>query len=256
MGSKNSGSDVAVKQNTGVLLQSDMPDYIKKDSRRGTEGVTSDDVVIPRLEVVQALSPCLKKQDPAYIEGSEQGMLYNSVTRELYGIKAIVVPVMFKKEWILWKARKSGGGFLGVAPTFDEAEAMKAAIPAEQAKADEIENTDTAQQFCYLLKENGTFEEIVVSMSKSKMKVSRKWNSLIRIAGGDSFARAYAVTSVSEVNKRNESYFNFSVAVAGFPPKPVYEAAEKLYERVKAGQVSADRSDATGGEPEGSGTEV
>src|SRR5688572_12124300 len=91
-----------------------LPAYIKQNQQaRGSENVDMGDVAIPRIEIVQMLSPCLKKNDAAYIEGAEAGMLYNSVTRELYGHKVDVIPVYFKKQWLVWKDRKAGGGFGG-----------------------------------------------------------------------------------------------------------------------------------------------
>jgi hypothetical protein len=65
-------------------------------------------------------------------------------------------------------------------------------------------------------------EEIVVSMAKSKAKVSRKWNSLIRMANGPSFGRAYRLSTVEEQNTKKQDYWNFSVAIAGFPPEELY----------------------------------
>jgi len=137
---------------------------------RGVENVTADDLIIPRLEIVQALSPCRKKNDPAYIEGIEEGMLYNSVTREVYGSKVLIVPVSFKKEYLLWKDRKQGGGFKGIFDTKAAAEEFR----LQQEDAASIEVVDTAQHFCLLLRADGSSEEIALSLAKSKMKINYK----------------------------------------------------------------------------------
>lgn len=247
-------TEVASLKGTGIAPitgGAKLPAYMKQDGGRGSEQVKAEDLVIPRLEIVQALSPARDKKHPNYIEGAEEGMLYNTVTRELYGDRVLVVPVMFKKEYIVWKLRKAGGGFLGVAPTAEQGDDIKRAVPADIAKQDEIEVLDTAQQFCYLVKGDGSVEEIVVSMSKSKMKVSRKWNSLIRMGNGDSFSRAYLLETVQDKNKKGDTFYNLSVSVAGFPPEAIYKRAEALYEKVKSGAVSADRStDGTAGPDE------
>ena len=44
-----------------------------------------DDITIPRVDVLQALSPQRKKTNAEYIEGAEEGMLFNTVTKQLYG---------------------------------------------------------------------------------------------------------------------------------------------------------------------------
>lgn len=225
---------------TAVALLSDqVPDFLKNvTTSRGSENVGTNDVIIPRLELVQDLSPCRKKNDPSYIEGIEEGMLYNNVTRENYGTSVLAVPVFFRKEYLVWKSRTEGGGFRGAfASEHDAREAM-----ADLEDGDKCEISDTAQHFCLLVHpDSGRVEEIVISMSKSKMKVSRKWNSLVRMNGGDSFSRIYRVSAVSEKNAKNQDYFNISVATAGFPSKELYDRAERLYEAITSGSVQIDR---------------
>ena len=94
-----------------VVVSNDLPEWLQgKGDARGAENVTTDDMIIPRIELVQALSPARKKSDAAYIEGAEEGMLYNNVTRELYGEAVTVVPIYYTKQFLVWKDRKSGGG--------------------------------------------------------------------------------------------------------------------------------------------------
>jgi hypothetical protein len=90
-------------------------------------------------------------------------------------------------------------------------------------------------------------------MAKSKAKVSRKWNSLIRIANGDSFSRAYKISAVADKNKQNQDFFNFSVAPAGFPTEPVYRKAEAMYKAISSGTVKADRTVDTSGDAKATG---
>lgn len=235
--------NLAVVENNGELITGDtIPDYIKQGSR-GAENVGNEDLIIPRIELVQALSPVRKKSDAAYIEGAEEGMLYNNVTRVLYGASVVVVPVFYSKQFLIWKDRKQGGGgsngFRGAFNSKAEADDTVSALGEEG-----LEVTDTAQHFVLVKPktEGARWEEAVISMAKSKMKVSKRWNSLIRLSHADSFARAYALSAVTETNARNESYYNYSISTLGFVPKDVYMQAEKLYETVRAGavKVSAD----------------
>ncbi len=215
-----------------------MPDFLRgKTSTRGTENVGAEDLVIPRLELVQSLSPCRKKTDPNYIEGAEEGLLYNNVTRQLYGNSVSVIPVMFRKEWIIWKNRDSGGGFRGAYDTEHEA---NLAI-AQLEDGGDCEAVDTAQHFCLLVNPDGKVEEIVISMSKSKAKISRRWNSLIRMNEGDSFSRVYKMGAVSEEGQKGD-YYNFTIAQAGFPTEQLYKRAEDLYESITKGKVKVDRN--------------
>lgn len=244
---KGQSSELATQAPAGAVAVLDqMPDFLrdKMGSSRGQENVGAEDLVIPRLEVVQDLSPARKKSDPNYIEGAEEGMLYNNVTRELYGTSVNVVPVGFVKEYLLWRDRKQGGGFGGAYPTEAEAEQARVAMTDDDGRdiSDQYEVVDTNQQFCLLIKDDGSVEEIVVSMAKSKAKISRKWNSLIRIANTDSFARVYQLGVVEDQNKQNQKYYNLSVKSAGFPTAQVYARAERMYKAIASGHVTADRA--------------
>lgn len=233
--------NTTTESNNTAMVVSDVPAYLANmnlETGRGAENVTTDDLVIPRIELVQDLSPCRKKSDPNYIEGCEEGMLYNNVTRQLYGTSCLVVPVYYRKEYLIWKDRDHGGGFRGAYPT--EAAAQEAINDMDDAEF--LDSAETAQHFVLAIHpETGKVEEAVISMSRSKLKVSRKWNSLVRMNGGDSFSRVYRMSAVGEKNNKNQDFFNYSVVAAGFPTEEVYRRAEKLYEAIVAGAVDVDR---------------
>lgn len=221
-----------------VMVQDNVPDYIKQDSQRGSENVTTDDIVIPRLEVIQALSPAVKDGDPGFIDGARPGMLMNSVTKQVYGKEVMVVPVFYTKQWLVWKKRKDEnnkpleGGFFGAYNSPMEAEDRK-----QQEGGDEnhIEIIDTPQHLCLLINPTGgTVDEVMISMPRTKAKISRAWNSMVRLAGGDRFSRVYRIASQLE-KKTQGDYYNFVVAQSGFPAKMLYDRAEKLYAQVQSG---------------------
>ena len=226
-------NQVAVKEEFEIVTN-EIPDFMKQGNR-GAENVGTDDMIIPRIELIQALSPVRKKSDPAYIEGAEEGMLYNNVTRTLYGTEVTVVPVYYTKQFLVWKDRKAGGGGSnGFRGAFASKELADRAI-AELAE-EALEVSDTAQHFV-LVRNGDDWQEAVISMAKSKVKVSKRWNSLMRLSNMDSFSRAYKLSATTETNARNESYFNFNVAALGFVNKELYERAEKLYETIRTGGV-------------------
>jgi hypothetical protein len=243
------GQQVAVPGTKAVAL----PSYIKQGENRGSENVGMSDVVIPRIEIVQMLSPCLKPNDAAYIEGARPGMLYNSVTRVLYGESADVVPVVFKKEYLCWKDRKKGGGFGGAYPTAQEAALRIKEEPENERES--WEAMETAQQLVLVIRDDGSTEEAVVSMARTKMKVSKQWNSLIRINENDRFSRVYKLFTVDEQNNNGDDYKNYAVANLGFTPEDVYYKAEALYKAIASGsrKVNLDHGD-EGGEPIGGGS--
>lgn len=252
---KKTATAVAAPSTKPALYHQQMPDFLaeKQQSSRGNEQVGVEDIIIPRLEIVQALSPCKKKSDPTFIEGCEDGMMYNNVTRELYGDEVLLLPVYFRKEYLVWVDRTKGDGNQGFRGSFPTAEL--AAQHIAELDEDHLQIIDTAQQFCLLVHSEGRIEEVVVSMARSKMKPSRRWNSLIRLAGGDRWARLYKMTTVEEKGKKG-SYYNFAIDTFGFPSKALYELASEKYESIASGKVKADTTgttfDADDAEGEGS----
>jgi hypothetical protein len=77
------------------------------DAHDGMENITSDDVALPFLKVLAQLSPELET-----IDGAKAGMIYNTVTGDLYdGQKGImVVPCHYERKYIEWHPRGSGNG--------------------------------------------------------------------------------------------------------------------------------------------------
>lgn len=218
---------VAVKQSQELA---NVPAYIKQGGNRGSENVTNEDLQLPRLNVLQALSPQIDSDSEVYIEGAKQGMLFNTLTGELYPDGIIFTPITFQKRWFVWKDQNEGGGLQGIYDFKDQGSA--------DSKAEEDESFENVLFHEHLvLLPNG--DEVILSCSKSKMKVSKKFNSLIRLNGGDRFGRNYLLTSVKDENSNNQKYYNFSIAPAtgrqAWPSQERYEQAEALYAQVMAG---------------------
>ena len=226
--------NAVVAQISGV--QGQMPEWLQRGNR-GSEDVTSRDMILPRVDVLQALSPQIKKSDPNYIDGAEQGVIFNTVTGELYGSSVTFVPVLFRREWTVWKLRKAGGGFCGAFRTMEEADQFRCTLQ----NPDDHESVESHQHFVMLLTDHGP-EEAVFSMTKSKLKVSRALNTLIQIAGVDRFAKAYRMDAV-ETSSDKGDFWSFKVHPSGFVSKELYERGQGLYEMIKAGAADVDRRD-------------
>lgn len=205
---------------------------------RGNENVTVDEMTVPRLELIQNMSPCRNKKDPSYIPGAEEGMLYNNVTRQLYGEEVYMVFGAFKVEYLLWKDRSLGGGFFGAFSTAEEAQAAIEAL-GEQGKG--VEAQKTHQHYGLLIDPiTGQPQPILLSMSRTKEKVSKRLNSVIRIKGGDRFSRVFKIFTVAEQNKAGDSYYNLDFKEHSFVTEAQYLEAEKIYEMAQSGKLKAD----------------
>lgn len=227
-----------------------LPDHIKQGQARGNENVGTEDLIIPRLEVVQGLSPAVKEGDPGYVEGARPGHLMNSVTRRLYGKVVFVVPVTYFKQYLVWVDRKlaeakkidASQGFRGAFNTMEEAVAKQKAEGGED-KAVVVVETPQHIALC-VDPDTQEVEEVMLSMPRSKAKISRQLNTMIKLAGGDRFARAYEVTTVLQKGPKGD-FYNFLMTQRGFAPKALYQRAEKLYNDITSGKVRA-KMDETG----------
>lgn len=236
MSKKNEVAAIDVSNSEMAVFSDERPDWAT-GSGLGNEDVGIGDIILPRIDVLQALSPQIKKRDPKYIEGAEQGMVFNTVTGELYGSDITFIPVKFAREFIIWQDRKLGGGFRGVFPTEDAA--MDELV--KQEDHDTLEVVETHVHYILLVRPDGGLQEAVLSLSKSKRKVSRKLNTLAQMVGGDRFARAYKLSAVEAKSQKGE-YWSFEVSPVGFVSKAYYDRAKETYNAIVAGDRKIDRS--------------
>jgi len=245
-------TEVAVAATQELAFTAEAPAWMNQGPARGSEEVKSTDMVLPRLEIVQAQSP-IKETDPEI----RDGQLFNSVTQQVIGDLAYFVPVYFRVEYLIWKDSDEGGGFFGSFNSMAAAEVRRAEVINDGENPEFIEIVDTPVQYGLLVKPGTTVgEQIVISMAKTKAKVSRKWNAMIQLAGGDRFSRVYKITTFTDENRLGKKFKNFVVQPAGYTPESVYRQAEALYEVLKTQDIRVAHESAVevpvdGGEGEG-----
>ena len=78
-------------------MEKALQSMLEETANLGMEEVTADDLQMPFLRVVQAMSPELNKKESAYIEGVNQGDIFNTVTRQYWkGDEGVmVIPVYY-----------------------------------------------------------------------------------------------------------------------------------------------------------------
>jgi hypothetical protein len=214
-----------------------VPDYLRGrlGDRVGSENVTKDDLLIPRLGVAQSLSPQLKKSQDGYIPGLEVGDLFNTVTGEVYGKEVTVVPLFFLRNFIEFKPIEEGGG---VVKMYDRVEDVPltdlAFIDGKKPKVTEFKS-----RVCLLVQDGRGPEPIVVSFKSSGMKTARKWNSLIQMLDLPAYARAYRLEAVTRV-KGQQEWEGLNVLPLDFVPQDFFLAAERMFNELKGQGVRID----------------
>jgi len=93
---------VAQKEKTEVAV-SNLSSLLEEEAGAGLENFTTDDMQIPFIRILQALSPQLNKQDSMYIKGAEQGDIFNTVTQEVYKAEVwlLYLVILRRSSWSL-----------------------------------------------------------------------------------------------------------------------------------------------------------
>lgn len=214
--------------------QDQLPAHLANDAGLGNENVGTDDLAIPRLDLIQQLSPQIDKSSPKYIEGAEVGHIFNSLTGDVYDF-AFVINLQFEQKWQIFKKRKFGGGFEG---SFDSEAEATAHLQAQSLPIEQYDVVDTAIHKCLMLDADGKPDQpVLIYMSGSKQKISKNWNSAIQLKNPQAarFASVWTLQSVGEKNRQGQPYHNFKIDFAGWAGEELYKESKRLFEGLTSG---------------------
>ena len=219
------------KQETAITLE--RPDFLKNDDpNAGNENLTHEDITIPRIGIIQNQSPQRIKSNSKYIEGAEEGMIFNSVSNKTYGNEVLLVPANFEVSYLIFKKRIQGGGFYGAYSTHNEASARLQEIVKEtESSINQFEIQQVNNHYGVIVAD-GQAENVCLSLSSTGLKVSRQLNTLVKMAGGSRFSRCYKLETVLESNSKGDFYI-YKVSPAGYPTEEIYNQAKEVYELTK-----------------------
>jgi len=229
-----------------------MASMFEGDADKGMEQMGADDLALPFIRILGDLSPQVKKSKAEYVEGAEPGMLFNTVSKELYdGSKGIqVVPCYYKREYIEWSDRGEGPGApIAVHPANTD---LMNQTNRDAMGKDRLPNgnylENTASYYVMVLSEDGSAETALITMKSTGLKTSRQWNSMIsgiKLQGTNGkftppmFSHIYHLTTVEMSNKKG-TWSTWSVAKVGpVQDMGAYEQAKVFADSVSKGDVQA-----------------
>lgn len=229
-----------------------MASMFEGDAHKGMEQMGADDLALPFIRILGDLSPQVKKSKAEYVEGAEPGMLFNTVSKELYdGSKGIqVVPCYYKREYIEWSDRGEGPGApIAVHPANTDLinQTNRDAMGKDRLpNGNYLENT--ASYYVMVLSDDGSAETALITMKSTGLKTSRQWNSMIsgiKLQGTNGkftppmFSHIYHLTTVEMSNKKG-TWSTWSVAKVGpVQDMGAYEQAKVFADSVSKGDVQA-----------------
>lgn len=219
----------------------------------GFENVTAKDILIPRLTILQKMSPQIDKSDPAYITGAEYGDFADTGTGEVFKESITVVPCFYALVYLEWAPRGSGRGL--VANHGTDASCLKNATPDEKRRL-VLPNgnyiAETATYYVLNLTANG--RRSFIPMTSTQLKHARRWTTLLtserlKRPDGSEFQppmwyRSWNVTTVEEKNNDGAwKSWKFTPAdpiLALDPSKSILHAAKEFYEQARDGIARGD----------------
>ena len=95
-------AEVAVQES-----HNNIPDYLRMHSKAKIGNVDVTDLVIPRVKLLQALSPELTEFNNAKV-----GTFWHTIANENMGSELLAAPIVIKKSYILWSPRGDDRGIL------------------------------------------------------------------------------------------------------------------------------------------------
>ena len=220
------------------------------DAAKGLGAIGQEDLALPFLKILGQLSPEVNKRDGKYVEGAEPGMIFNSVSGELYdGVKGIdVIPAFYKLEYIEWKDRGDGPG----APVaiYDSSSDIMSKTKPDANYKDRLPSGNyiekTASHFVIITGDSPS--TALISMKSTQLKISRKWNSMmsgIKLKGKNglftpaSFSHIYRLKTTQMSNDKG-TWFGWDVSKVGpITDTSLYQQAKTFSDNISKGSVKA-----------------
>ena len=227
----------------------------EEDAGKGLGNLGQQDLALPFLKILGQLSPEINKHGGKYVEGSEPGMIFNSVSGDLYdGVKGIdVIPCFYKLEYLEWKDRGEGLG----APIniYDSSSDILSKTTPDANYKDRLPNGNyverTASHFVIILGDSPS--TALLSMKSTQLKISRKWNSMMdgmRMKGKNgnlykpaSFSHIYKLKTTQLTNDKG-TWFGWEVSKSGqVTDNTLYNQARSFSENIAKGSVRVKHSE-------------
>ncbi len=220
------------------------------DAAKGLGAIGQEDLALPFLKILGQLSPEVNKRDGKYVEGAEPGMIFNSVSGELYdGVKGInVIPCFYKLEYIEWKDRGEGLG-APIAIYDSSSDIMSKTTPDANYK-DRLPNGNYIEKTAshFVIVSGDSPSTALISMKSTQLKISRKWNSMmsgIKMKGANgmftpaSFSHIYKLKTTQMSNDKG-TWFGWEVSKVGpVTEKGLYDQAKGFSDSISKGSVKA-----------------
>ena len=191
-----------------------------QDAGAGFEHVNQSDLGMPLLAIMQKMSPELDEDDTKYVKGLKVGDVIMTTDKRVFASKSEAlrfVPCGYKKAFVEWTPRESGGGFVA---QHDEGIMSKVTGKNEKGQ-DQLPNGNLIVPTAYIIgyvfdMETEDWVFAMIAMSSTQLKKARQWLNLMQSHKGVSkdgkrfmlpmFSHEYKLSTQPESNEHGTWY--------------------------------------------------
>lgn len=247
--------------NVPAALSAEEEQFLVETQGLGLENVRLADQVLPRLKLIQKMSPEWENNNPEYIEGAKIGQFFNTATRKLYD-QLILVPASYQIQFVEWKPNRGGlvKNWMQDSRMYDRCSFVEEGEKKFFKTPGGNIMQATGTFFC--LEASGEWPEFcVISLASTQYKHSQEWvtkitGQKVRLNSGQlitpaPFFRSYKAEPQPETSGKN-TWLGWKVT-PGEPTLSLKDGAalrmmaRDLAEAVKAGTVKAEIEEEGGG---------
>ena len=217
-----------------------LPKFMRSDADLGKENIGKEDIEIPRLKLMQGLSPELQEY-----EGLRAGNFFHPASEFIFDAPFRAVPVFMDKRYILWRPRDAGGGILARADDGMHWSPSQGSFTVQLDKKDGGETVTwtlakTVQEsglnvwgtlnpndpnsppaatemynFLLAFPDEPDLMPAVLSFQRSSIKIGRRFNTKLKTVRAPIFGTVWEFRATEDSNNRGQSFFNIDVHGAG-----------------------------------------
>jgi len=239
-----------------------VPAHLSQYGKQRIGNIDSSDRIIPRVKLMQAISPELQE-----FPGAKAGQFWHTVAQENLGPNIKAIPIIIRKSYVLWAPRNDDRGILARAMDgihWDPADAEFTVKPKGSAQSVTYRTAKTVAEsgldqfgtsipgdsnsapaasltynMMWFLVDYPELSPSVIINTRSSIKPMQQLLSRIDSKPVAHFAQVYDISSVQQKGAEGP-YFNFAYTGAGFADESRAAITSQLFEQFSKGSWVAN----------------
>jgi hypothetical protein len=234
-----------------------LPAYLQGGKQTKFGNTDSTDFIIPRVKLLQAISPEVTEND-----GAKAGEFWHTIVAQSLGKELRGIPILVRKSFVLWSPRNDDRGILARANDglhWDNADMEFTVKPKGSPNPvtyklgktvhDKIDGRPALSEFgssipgdansppaaaltyqmLWFFPDHPDLSPAIIINTRSSVKPAKALISRIDLMPVDSYGQVYKI-GISQEQGDEGPYFNYKYAADGYAEQVEYERCKALYE--------------------------